>query len=966
MTLTNSLKADGWNPVKQLRVPKGNGRRSGRFIDMPSTSLDRMLTGLDALGLGDFMDTDHKGETPRERIESVRDSFEGLSPNDSKFDAKFTDAKDTIAHVDFASSKLSKADRARIMEVLSETEQDFEDFDSIDMSLLNEETDIGVGGSDIGAGDINMAEELDAMRNPGGRGNPGSPSSPGLPQSQRDLIDALERSEAEPGYHKLWREDDALRAEGKTTSPRPGEVIIDGKGNPFIVDKVEGRFGGGSSVSGRNTLGKPVGVWIGGGATIAQSVDIVRDVPLGLQQLLERDYPNGPVPNGDDRLREREGFEPSPMWGAGDIGAGDTDDIGAGDRAPIPPELAGLADVGFEPKYVEGTDMLMGMQAPDGSRISVKSYGKPFTVYGPGTRHGGQADTLEEALQILEQLRAPKAPTPVASPFKSTADVPDRPGWVNHGTELNIGNDLGNDGGFVIPDDNGGWEAHANRADRQEDPSVNDPLSPENLGSFDTPEAAQAAVEDYMRGGSIDARDGFMDEEIGVDIPASQAGPIDGDAQFLPMEGEGLPVPGSPHESRLQEARQAAPSIGTPVVMPDGSTGTVTGHKAAIAGDGTIYTEVSLDQPVKIGNSEVRKQSLPSSKLKPIDGDGDGRTDELAKEITWRRVKEQGIQGYEAAALPDGSTAVLVGASRKNAGRIEFFDPDGNRVGEVLLSNIRPVLDSKGRPNDTPRRPHQDRIDQAIDDYLSGKPVPPPLLTRPVDSVVLDAVQGDRTIDGDGDGILDEAEVLDLDGYGREWKSGNDESLMQVLGEDGFLNLPDDPRQMLDALLSTMPEFGRGVEMDELIEGLQAFIAQLEDEENYATRVMVAAAAPLDPDMPTAKHFSNPNLKAPTPLKVSADGRVYGHLATWGTCHLSHTSPGKCITPPSSRTGYAYFHTGSVMTQEGAEIPVGQITLNTRHAGDTLKPAQTLAHYDDTGTQVADVCAGEDSIGREA
>lgn len=126
---------------------------------------------------------------------------------------------------------------------------------------------------------------------------------------------------------------------------------------------------------------------------------------------------------------------------------------------------------------------------------------------------------------------------------------------------------------------------------------------------------------------------------------------------------------------------------------------------------------------------------------------------------------------------------------------------------------------------------------------------------------------------------------------------------------------------------------------------------------------IVAAAPPIDTDLPPAAHFSNPNFKMPTPLTITNDGRVMGHLAIWGTCHLTHTNAGKCITPPKSRSGYAYFTTGAVLTKEGAEIPVGQITLGTGHAGEMLNAKQTLAHYDNTGTAVADIVVGEDAHG---
>lgn len=116
------------------------------------------------------------------------------------------------------------------------------------------------------------------------------------------------------------------------------------------------------------------------------------------------------------------------------------------------------------------------------------------------------------------------------------------------------------------------------------------------------------------------------------------------------------------------------------------------------------------------------------------------------------------------------------------------------------------------------------------------------------------------------------------------------------------------------------------------------------------------------PDSPPTAWFSDPGLVRATALTVTPEGRVYGHLATWGTCHLSHTHNG-CVTPPHSAASYAYFHTGAVLTCEGAEVPVGHITLDTTHAGTHLSAAAASTHYENTGAVVADVTAGEDSVG---
>jgi hypothetical protein len=123
---------------------------------------------------------------------------------------------------------------------------------------------------------------------------------------------------------------------------------------------------------------------------------------------------------------------------------------------------------------------------------------------------------------------------------------------------------------------------------------------------------------------------------------------------------------------------------------------------------------------------------------------------------------------------------------------------------------------------------------------------------------------------------------------------------------------------------------------------------------------IVSSAAPMSP--PSA-WFSAPSLSAPTALTVTDDGRVFGHLATWNTCHIGMGHAG-CITPPHSRAGYAYFRTGTVVTAENAEVPVGHITLDTRHASTSgLSAAGAQAHYENTGSVVADVAAGEDSFG---
>lgn len=115
------------------------------------------------------------------------------------------------------------------------------------------------------------------------------------------------------------------------------------------------------------------------------------------------------------------------------------------------------------------------------------------------------------------------------------------------------------------------------------------------------------------------------------------------------------------------------------------------------------------------------------------------------------------------------------------------------------------------------------------------------------------------------------------------------------------------------------------------------------------------------PNRPPREWFSDPKLTGPTPLRVQEDGRVFGHLATWDSCHIAH--PDNCTAPPESRTSYSYFLTGGLITDDGSEVSVGHLTLGTGHADEKMKLHAAAAHYDNTGTVMADVSAGEDAYG---
>jgi len=119
-------------------------------------------------------------------------------------------------------------------------------------------------------------------------------------------------------------------------------------------------------------------------------------------------------------------------------------------------------------------------------------------------------------------------------------------------------------------------------------------------------------------------------------------------------------------------------------------------------------------------------------------------------------------------------------------------------------------------------------------------------------------------------------------------------------------------------------------------------------------------SASADEQLPPADWFQRPDVDRLTPLTVTDTGRVFGHIAGWDTCHVG--LPG-CVTPPSSPTGYTYFHVAEQRTQDGAVLPVGTLVAGPRHADAQLAFRAAQEHYDDPAAAVARVVAGEDEHG---
>lgn len=131
-------------------------------------------------------------------------------------------------------------------------------------------------------------------------------------------------------------------------------------------------------------------------------------------------------------------------------------------------------------------------------------------------------------------------------------------------------------------------------------------------------------------------------------------------------------------------------------------------------------------------------------------------------------------------------------------------------------------------------------------------------------------------------------------------------------------------------------------------------------ESDVIEQELAAVLAAGGPVVPPADWFTDPGLTAPTPLTVQADGRVYGHIAAWGTRHIG--MPGH-IVPPKSRSNYAFFKTGVVACADGTDVPVGQITVAGGHAPLSADARGAVEHYDNTNSAAVDVNIGEDRHG---
>jgi hypothetical protein len=217
---------------------------------------------------------------------------------------------------------------------------------------------------------------------------------------------------------------------------------------------------------------------------------------------------------------------------------------------------------------------------------------------------------------------------------------------------------------------------------------------------------------------------------------------------------------------------------------------------------------------------------------------------------------------------------------------------------------------------------------------------------------------------------------VDLDSFeGVPVMEGSDEPITWEDIEDYYEEHGEEPKiellitsgRVRAATLVSIPAFAetsRPLELfteDAELEGETQAAALIEADQTADVAALIASVEAVT--RPLAGAFSLPDLAGPTPITFDWDkGLVFGHIATWQTCHVGYSDV--CVTAPKDEAGggYAWFNRFPVETEDGGTVWAGRITVGGRHAGLSLNASDTMSAYD-SKTVAAHVRAYEDTYG---
>jgi hypothetical protein len=207
---------------------------------------------------------------------------------------------------------------------------------------------------------------------------------------------------------------------------------------------------------------------------------------------------------------------------------------------------------------------------------------------------------------------------------------------------------------------------------------------------------------------------------------------------------------------------------------------------------------------------------------------------------------------------------------------------------------------------------------------------------------------------------------VDLDSFeGVPVMAGTDDPMTWELFEDYVEEHGEEPKVELlvtqgrvrAATLVSIPAFAETSRPMELI-AQEVTDETVAEDTKRAAALIASAGRGTRPDLAA---FTLPSLDGPTPITWDWEtGRVYGHIATWQTCHVGYSDV--CVTAPRDSSGYSAFNRFPVETEDGETVWAGRITVGGRHAGLDLDAPRTMAVYDGK-TTAAYVRAYEDAHG---
>lgn len=128
-------------------------------------------------------------------------------------------------------------------------------------------------------------------------------------------------------------------------------------------------------------------------------------------------------------------------------------------------------------------------------------------------------------------------------------------------------------------------------------------------------------------------------------------------------------------------------------------------------------------------------------------------------------------------------------------------------------------------------------------------------------------------------------------------------------------------------------------------------------------QTLVASGGTISPyPVRPPKHwFDKQKFTSFTPVRVSADGQISGHVADWKGCHISFSD--RCVPPPRTHCNYAEFRKGEVLCDDGTFVQTGPIVTDTVHPQLKMMASDAQTFYHHTGCVVGDVIAYEDAYG---